>query len=352
VAAPSDPIVAAPSDPIVGGGEVVGGVDVGVEVDVGVDVGGTKILAVAVDPREPGRILAEAELATRAGSAAPVLADIRAVVHRLAAAVAPERRRVGAIGVGLPGLVDRRGVLRVGAHLPGIVDLDLREALADLGVPLAVDNDGNCAGRAEAALGAGRGEPDVLYVGLGTGISCALILDGAVRRGAHGFSGEPGHATLVVDGEACACGRAGCWEAYASGAALGRLARRAAAEGRAAALVAAAGTVAEVRGEHVTFGAARGDPEASALLVEFAGWVALGLANLVAVLDPGTIVVGGSVSEVGDLLVGPVSDALWDLVLDPAPRTALRLRAAALGRRSGAIGAALLASEARAIHGR
>lgn len=153
---------------------------------------------------------------------------------------------------------------------------------------------------------------------------------------------------MVVDprGPACPCGRRGCWERFASGSGLGRLARDAAEAGRAAAVVELAGGDAEaVRGEHVTAAARAGDPGAIAVLDDFAWWVALGVSNLVNVLDPGIVVIAGGLAEMGDLLLDPVRERYADLVLAPTFRPAVPIVAAALGERAGAIGAAILAAD-------
>jgi len=123
---------------------------------------------------------------------------------------------------------------------------------------------------------------------------------------------------MVVDpnGPPCPCGRRGCWERYASGSGLGRIAREAAHAGRAPGVVAAAGGDPEaVRGPHVTAAAADGDAGALAIMRDFAWWVALGVANLVNVLDPSIVVIGGGLAEAGDLLLEPVRAAYTDLVL-------------------------------------
>jgi glucokinase len=151
---------------------------------------------------------------------------------------------------------------------------------------------------------------------------------------------------MVVDphGPPCPCGRRGCWERYASGSGLGQLGRAAALARRASRIVALAGGDPEsVHGEHVTRAAAEGDPEAVEVLAQFAWWVALGIANLVDLLDPEVVVVGGGLIEAGDLLLDPLRAAYPSLVLAADHRPPARIVAAELGESAGAIGAALLA---------
>jgi glucokinase len=301
-------------------------------VAVGVDVGGTKILVVSGSPDRDLRL----PTPRGGGNVVEAIAD---AVEQLGGA--------DAVGVGVAGLVDRRGVLRIGPNLPGIIGFPYRDALRErLEVPVVVDNDATTAMWAELQLGAARGATEAVLVTLGTGIGGGHVTGGVLQRGAHGFAGEPGHMVVDPRGPHCPCGRRGCWERFASGSGLGRLARDAAAAGRAPRILQLAGGDPEaVRGEHVTTAAAEGDRGAIAVLREFGWWVALGIANLVNVLDPEVVVVGGGLAEAGELLIGPVRERYAELVLAPDHRPPVRIVAAELGERAGAIGARLLAQE-------
>ncbi len=254
---------------------------------------------------------------------------------------------IAAVGVGAPGLVDRSGVLRAAPNLVGVNEMPLRDELAErLRLPVTVDNDATCALEAEWRLGAIVGATDALLVTLGTGIGGAVVAGGQLQRGANGFMSEPGHMVVDPNGPPCVCGRRGCWERYASGSGLARLARDAAFGGRAEAVVEAAGGDPEsVRGEHVTSAARAGDPQAREILEDFAWWLGLGLANLTNLFDPEVIVVGGGLIEEADLLL-PVSRLYEGLLYAAAHRPRPRLVAAQLGERAGAMGAALIAAHA------
>ncbi len=224
---------------------------------------------------------------------------------------------VVAVGVGLPGLVDRQGRLAFAPHLPGVVDLDVAGPLAGAtGLSVSVDNDATAALAAEHRLGAARGATDAVLVTLGTGIGGALLLGGQLQRGAAGFAGEVGHMVVEVGGRPCPCGRRGCWERYASGEALARLAAEA---GR--------------------------EPEDPVVLGQLARWVALGLANLVHVLDVERVVVGGGISTRGEALLAPLRAAFLAAVVAPGHRPPVNIVGAVLGERAGAVGAALLARD-------
>lgn len=304
---------------------------------VGLDVGGTKVLGVAVDPRDPATVVAERRVPTPVGGDG--LVD---VLLEVAASLAAQP---AAIGVGVPGLVDRSGTLHVGAHLRQLRDVPIAALLRDrLGCPAVVDNDANCAAHAEHLGGAARGHDEALVITLGTGIGAGIITGGRLLHGATGFAGEPGHMVIDPDGPPCPCGKRGCWERFASGGGLGRLARDAAEGGRLDAATARAGGDPEaVRGEHVTAAARDGDAEALAVLDAFAGWIALGLANLVNVLDPSIIVIGGGVVEASDLVLPRAQARYDDLVMAGDSRPQVPIVPAQLGHRAGAIGAALLA---------
>ena len=252
---------------------------------------------------------------------------------------------VAAVGVGCAGLVDRSGVVATSPNIPAIADFPLQSMLTDrLRRPVAVDNDATAALRGEMEGGAAAGVSDALLVALGTGIGAALLLDGEIRRGAHGLAGEAGHMIVAPDGPECPCGRRGCWEQFASGDALGRAVREAAAAGRSPALRhRVAGRIEELRGEHVGELATAGDPVARRLLAEFASWVALGINNLILLTSPEVIVLGGGLSELGEVLLAPVRDALSKIFVEQGRRPPVELRQARHGDRAGVVGAAHLA---------
>ncbi|HEX2575293.1 MAG TPA: ROK family protein [Aquihabitans sp.] len=316
----------------------------------GIDLGGTKLLGLVVDP-EGGEPLVVDKVPTPAGTDAVIDAVVELAGRLFARAGETVPATAGgtdivAVGLGAPGLVDRSGTLRYGPNIPGVVDVPFAALLGErLGLPVVVDNDATCAAWAEHERGAARGANHSITVTLGTGIGAGITVKGEVLRGAHGFAGEPGHMVVDPRGPLCPCGRRGCWERYASGSGLGWLAREAAVAGVARRVVELAGGDPEaVRGEHVTAAAAEGDDEALAVVRRFAWWVALGLANLVNVLDSEIIVLGGGLAEAGDLLLDPIRAAYGELVMGATHRDPVPIVHAELGERAGAWGAALLAA--------
>jgi glucokinase len=241
--------------------------------------------------------------------------------------------------------VDREGVLRYAPNLPNVREAPLGDALAQAtGRHVVVDNDASAATLGEVTYGAAVGRRDVLLVTLGTGIGGGFLFDGRMYRGAHNFGAEIGHFTVDPNGPLCACGERGHWESIASGTALGRMARDLVAKGGGAALVAAAGgDPSAVTGTHVGIAAAKADPDARDLLVQYSENVALGLAGLANILDPECIVIAGGLVELGPLLFGPLRDAFARHFEGAAYRPAVEIVPAQLGERAGAIGAAVLA---------
>jgi glucokinase len=316
----------------------------------GIDVGGTKVLGVALQADEPAAVLGEARVPTP-DSKTGLLDAMADVVRQLDAQVGSPG--ITSVGVGIAGLIDRTGRLRVSPNLPGRRNIDIGVELDKrLGLPIRVDNDATCAAWGEYLVGAARGADDAVLVALGTGIGAGIIADGELVRGAHGFGGEAGHMVVDPRGPRCPCGRRGCWERFASGSGLGWLGRQAAEAGQFARGVELAGGVADnVRGEHVTQAAREGDEDALDVMREFAVWVALGVGNLVTLLDCSLVVIGGGLVEAGEVLMEPVRAAYLRQVMAPEEREDVRIVAAALGERAGATGAALLGGREASVIG-
>ena len=293
---------------------------------VGIDVGGTKMLAVAVDRSRPAEVLAQYDVSTPS-SAEGVIAELVALARRCGVE--------GRLGIGLAGLVDDGDVLRAAPNLQCMIDVPVRDAVAgELDASVRIDNDATCALVAEMSSGVAQGVDDVVLVTLGTGIGGGVAIGGAVRRGAHGFAGEPGHMCIDPHGPLCVCGRRGCWERYASGAGLVRLAQQRgldnAPDGQA------------ITGERLVGLALAGHDDALAVWADFAQWLARGLANLADVLDPELFVIGGGLVSVSDLYLDRTRQLFVDEVLGGRSRRRTRIEPAQSGPLAGAIGAALL----------
>ncbi len=303
---------------------------------VGIDVGGTKAQGIVLDPED--RVVAQARRETPRGRRS--LDSLVARVAELAEELEPD----GPVGVGVPGLVGRDGVLHAAPNLDGVAHFEVQQRLRErLEREVSVDSDGTNSALGEWQLGAGRGATDMVLVTLGTGIGGGLVMGDRLQRGRNGFAGEIGHMVVDRDGPRCPCGRQGCWERYASGSGLARLAQEATAARRLTSLVDdVGGDPADVRGEHVMAAARAGDRDALDVVEEFAGWVALGLSNLANALDPQMFVLGGGLAEGADLYLDPIRRHFPDFLYQPDLRPLPEIRFAEWGPLAGAVGAALL----------
>ncbi|HUJ06203.1 MAG TPA: ROK family glucokinase [Streptosporangiaceae bacterium] len=307
---------------------------------IGVDVGGTKIAAGVVDER--GSIIEMVKRSTPAANAAATIEVVSDAVRELLA-----RHDVAAVGIGAAGFVEEsRSAVQFAPNLAWRNEPVARKVEERTGRPVIVENDANAAAWAEATRGAGRGHDQIVLITIGTGIGCGIVINGEVYRGRWGMAGEPGHYRVVPDGRLCGCGNRGCWEQYASGSALVAEARDFARRSPGAAirmLQLAGGTPEGITGPEVTTAAREGDAAAERCFEIIGGWLGQGLADLAAILDPGCFVLGGGVSEAGDLLIGEVRAAFDAGLTGRTHRPHAAIVLAELGPEAGLIGAADLA---------
>lgn len=304
-----------------------------------VDIGGTKLAVACVSTAM--EVLALRLSPTVHDSAEACFESICAEIGALVTTVG----QVAAIGVGTASMVDfEKGRVVESTHLP-LRDFPLRDRLQSrFRVPAAIDNDATVAGIAEHRFGAGRGAGDMLMLTLGTGIGGGVILGGHVYRGRSGAAGEFGHMVIERDGPACSgsCPGRGCLEALVCGSVLDRRAQRLAVECPGSAVGAAAAAGGPVDGALLTRAARAGDPQALAVYEEVGALLGVGIVNLVNIFNPGLVVVGGSVSEAGDLLLAPARRIVAERALRPQ-RDEVRIVPAHFHARAGVIGAAALA---------
>ncbi|MDO5661625.1 MAG: ROK family protein [Brachybacterium sp.] len=309
---------------------------------IGVDIGGTKIAAGVVDER--GEIIDSAQRPTPAR-------EPEALESAVADAVRELRRShdVRAVGIGAAGFVaaDRRTVVfaanlawrdrPLAAHVEELVDL-----------PVVVENDANAAGWAEFLFGVAADVATMLMMSVGSGLGGAIVVDGNLVRGAGGFAGEIAHMSAVPNGQWCGCGNRGCLEQYTAGRALVRSARSAASTGDPSAarlLRETDGDAEGIDGPLITRLALEGDEGARKHLEEIGHWLGRGAASIAAILDPGMIVIGGGVSEAGDLLLEPARRTYAEHLTARAYRSLAPFAVASTGNRAGMIGAADLARQ-------
>jgi glucokinase len=310
------------------------------ELVIGVDIGGSKLAAGLVDDRL--RILKRLQRSMR-GQDTPVLLDTVAGAVEELVNTAPSE--VAAVGFGIPSLIDRRsGSSLMAVNLP-LAGVRFGALMSErLGLPVFVDNDGNLAALAEHRAGAGVGVAHMVLVGLGTGISSGLILGGELYRGSIGAGAELGHMVIDLNGPPCQgnCPNHGCFESLASGTALAREARAAAASQPDSALGRAQREGRELDGPLVAELAHDGDQAARAVIELIGMRVGVATANIVNIFNPELVVVGGGVMGAGEMLLAPARAEFARRALPPLGAAA-RVVAATFAHEAGLVGAALLA---------
>ena len=257
---------------------------------LGIDLGASSIKWALVEHEaDAWRVIDRGQVPTRVKDSPPVIVEHLAEVGREVMARWPD---VASVGVGVPGAYDpATGETRFIVNLPGdwngiAVTRPLRAAL---GVPVALTNDARAFGLAELRLGAGRGASSLVGIVLGTGVGGAIAIDGRVVQGHDGSAGEVGHHTIDPDGPSCNCGNRGCLEAFI----------------RADRLAEACGApTAEVAVER----ARAGDAVAIAGLASVGRYLGIGVANLITLIAPDRVVIGGGIAGAGELLLGPARE--------------------------------------------
>ncbi len=311
---------------------------------LGIDLGGTKILTAIVDAE--GYIISRDHSITPAKEGQDeVIKSILKSVDRTLDQARITMDGLRAIGIGAPGLSNSEtGVLFTSPHLPGWQDVPLRDIIEQrLGKKAFLINDANAAAVAELYFGAGRGARNFIYITLSTGIGSGIIINGEIYTGATGTAGELGHMVIKDNGPVCKCGNRGCWETLASGTALAREARDRIREGANTSILDyIGGEIEKVNAEVVHQAAQAGDNLANELIAQTGYYVGVGLANLINIFNPEIIVIGGGLSNIGDMLLEPAYEEAKRRAFKQSFRV-VRFARAELGRNTGAIGAAKFA---------
>jgi glucokinase len=289
---------------------------------LGLDLGGTSIKVAVLEQTDTGF---ETELTGQRDTQAwlgpeAVTGNLIAAAREAIASSGP----VSSVGLGVPGLFEAStGHVILLPNLPGEwKGFPLREKMQKaIGAEVSMVNDARAFTLAEGTMGAGAGHRIVVCMTLGTGVGGGIMIDGRLHLGAFGVAGELGHQTVDPDGRHCGCGNRGCVEAMARADVLAAMAGK--------------GTA-----EEAYASAAAGDAESLAAIREVARYLGIGLANVVTVLGPDRIVIGGGIVEAGDLVLGPIREAVRERVT-LVPTDLIEVVPASLGTKAGALGAAL-----------
>ncbi|MBI2870237.1 MAG: ROK family protein [Candidatus Omnitrophica bacterium] len=309
---------------------------------LGWDLGGTKISVVLATERRiwARRVFASGRRISRSSIFDQIESHSRALLQGARVSLS----RVRGIGISCPGTVNPDlGVIYRAPNLPQLAGLNiLRVVQGRMKLDVRMDNDANCAALAEFTKGGGRGARSLFYVTVSTGIGGGLVLDGRVWRGASFGAGEIGHVVLSPGGPKCLCGKRGCLEALASGTALATEAR-AAVRARASRVLRklCGGEPRRLNAILVERAARGGDPTALKIWLQAAEWLGLALAQVVQVVNPSVIALGGGVSKAGEFLLGPVRRALRRATWPESYRS-VRVIRSSLGEQVGDWGAVSL----------
>ncbi|MGH9449269.1 MAG: ROK family protein [Terriglobia bacterium] len=316
------------------------------EIIIGIDLGGTSIKALAVDSKN--KVLAAGKRKTEAARKPKALIkEIAELVEGTAADAGCKLKSVVAVSIGAPGAIDvRRGVVTEAPNLgwknvPLASELRLR-----LGAAIVVDNDVNVGVIGEHALGAGERVDNLVGIFVGTGIGGGIITGGKLFEGANGWAGEVGHTVIEINGPVCSCGRRGCAEALASRTAMERDVFNAIKAG-------AQSVIPEILKQRkrdritssiIQAALARNDPVMKQVMKRAQYCLGILVANMVNVLDPERVVIGGGVAgRLGESFVGPIRSAAYEYFLHANAAKRTKVVPGKLGDNAGALGAVVLA---------
>lgn len=310
---------------------------------LGIDLGGTNIAAGVVD--EDYKIIGTGKVKTGAHRSNDEIADDMAKAARMAIKDAGiDISEITAMGIGSPGsVIPSKGIVATSNNLK-FSNLPLCAMMKErLGVDFYIENDANAAAYGELLAGAGKGCKNFVAITLGTGVGSGIIIDGKIFSGSNNAGGELGHTVIVVDGEACTCGRKGCWETYASATALIRQTKAEMKANKESVMWKLCdGDIDRVNGK-TAFDAMRENDESGIKVVkEYLRYVAIGITNVINIFQPEVLCIGGGISKEGDVLTKPITQLVTKERYSKNIEKQTVVKVAALGNDAGIIGAAFL----------
>ena len=292
---------------------------------IGLDIGGHKINGILM---RGNKIIRKRRVATKSTSNKKIIiAQIFDCVEYLIKDL--DKSKIKGIGIGAPGPIDlKRGVVLSPPNVKALAGLPLADLVQKkFKTKVILDNDVNCFGIAEGILGAGKGKQNIVGLTLGTGVGGCLILRGKLFHGRDGSAGEIGHVVIKKDGWKCSCKNKGCLEAYVSARGIMRVAKEIGCRGA---------TPTEIMRL-----AKKDNKKALKVYQITGGYLGIGLANLVNILNPDIIIIGGGIANVGEILFNPARKVMRKNILSPLAKN-IKVVRAKLNEDAGAIGAALL----------
>ena len=310
---------------------------------VGIDLGGTNIAAGIVN--EKMELIYKTSIPTESKTGEDNIIGRMAKVTKMAIEGAGiTEDDIISIGVGSPGAIDSENGYVVAAENLGLEKTPMVEKLGAYfpGKPIYLGNDANVAAWAEFKCGAAKGAKDVVMVTLGTGVGGGIIIDGKLYSGFNYIGGELGHSVIQMGGRQCACGRKGCWEAYASVSGLIKTTKEYMDQYPDSLMWKLAGTKEKVNGLTSFEAMRKGDAAAQKVVDEYLYAVAVGIIDMINIFQPEVLCIGGGISKEGDYLLNPVKKHVANEAYGGGMDAKTELKIAQLGNDAGIIGAALL----------
>ena len=308
---------------------------------IGIDLGGTNIKGAVVNER--GEIIRQSTCPTHAEQGAEaVTATIADMIRDLA-----KGEDIAGVGLGCPGTVDDNCGTVVYACNLGWISYDVRSALKKMtGFSVRLVNDANAAALAEVVAGAAKGAQSAVMVTLGTGVGGGVVIGGKLLTGYTGAASELGHMTIVADGEPCACGRRGCFEAYASATALIRMTREAMAKHPESAMHQIAAEQGSVDGRTAFTAQQMGDMAGDEVVRTYVHYLSVGIANIVNIFFPEVVALSGGIANQGENLLAPLRREVSQQEYGAAYTAKHpRIACCTLGNTAGMVGAAMFAKD-------
>lgn len=310
---------------------------------LGIDLGGTNIAAGIVS--EDGKIINKLSTPTLPQrSFEEIIKDMAFLCNKLLSESGIDISEIQAIGVGTPGAVDNKKGVVLNAGNLGWHNADIKNEMSKyFRVPINIENDANAAAYGEYAV-CGIDADDFIFITLGTGVGGGIIINKKIYRGFNGAGAELGHCTLVHNGIKCSCGKAGCWEAYASVSALINQTREAIERNSNSLMAKLYKECGEVNGRTAFDAAKAGDAAAQNVVKKYLEYVADGICSMINIFEPEVLLIGGGISKEGDYLLNPIVDYCEKNWFCKNIRQT-RIGIAALGNDAGIVGAALAAKQ-------
>ena len=312
------------------------------KVVAGIDIGGTKI-AVALENLS-GEKIAVRRLPTQVEIGA--YAIIETIFQAITEMLEENRAKLVAVGIGCPSPLDvEKGLVMSPSNLRDWDNFPIVKLFRErFDVPVALDNDANTAALGEYVYGAGRGYKNIVYVTVSTGIGGGIILNGEILHGVSFGAGELGHTIVQPDGIRCNCGSIGCLETICAGVHIARRARERLANGEASLMREMVADISKVSAKTVVEALRKKDKLATEIWDETCRFLAIGIANVISILAPEAVIIGGGISAAGDLLFAPLRRMMPEFV-SMIPADKINIIPAELGGESGVCGALVLAKK-------